>query len=137
MKTRGLRNNNPLNIRHSKDRWQGARKEQTDKGIRAIRNDGLRLPRGVEGNGIVLEILPRLAQALQRAGHHQPLGTTHGERHGQLHPHRIEPHGPRWQREHDATIPWDELRTVGIAHPCDDHDGVRHTVQGGGCGSHP
>ena len=31
MKTRGLRNNNPLNIRHSADRWQGARAEQTDK----------------------------------------------------------------------------------------------------------
>ena len=31
MKTRGLRNNNPLNIRHSADRWQGARKEQTDQ----------------------------------------------------------------------------------------------------------
>lgn len=28
---RGLRNNNPLNIRHSRDRWQGARGEQTDK----------------------------------------------------------------------------------------------------------
>ena len=28
---RGLRNNNPLNIRHSADRWQGARVEQTDK----------------------------------------------------------------------------------------------------------
>lgn len=28
--TRGLRNNNPLNIRHSADRWQGAREEQTD-----------------------------------------------------------------------------------------------------------
>jgi hypothetical protein len=28
---RGLRNNNPLNIRHSADRWQGARKDQTDK----------------------------------------------------------------------------------------------------------
>ena len=28
--TRGLRNNNPLNIRHSADRWQGARTEQTD-----------------------------------------------------------------------------------------------------------
>ena len=28
---RGLKNNNPLNIRHSKDQWQGARKEQTDK----------------------------------------------------------------------------------------------------------
>ena len=27
---RGLRNNNPLNIRHSADRWKGARKEQTD-----------------------------------------------------------------------------------------------------------
>ena len=31
MTTRGLRNNNPLNIRHSADRWQGARIEQTDK----------------------------------------------------------------------------------------------------------
>ena len=29
--TRGIRNNNPLNIRHSADRWQGARIEQTDK----------------------------------------------------------------------------------------------------------
>ena len=28
---RGIRNNNPLNIRHSADRWQGAREEQTDK----------------------------------------------------------------------------------------------------------
>ena len=28
---RGQRNNNPLNIRHSADRWQGARKEQKDK----------------------------------------------------------------------------------------------------------
>ena len=30
MQTRGIRNNNPLNIRHSADRWQGARQEQTD-----------------------------------------------------------------------------------------------------------
>ena len=29
--TRGIRNNNPLNIRHTADRWQGARVEQTDK----------------------------------------------------------------------------------------------------------
>ena len=28
---RGLRNNNPLNIRHSASRWQGAQVEQTDK----------------------------------------------------------------------------------------------------------
>ena len=28
--TRGIRNNNPLNIRHSSDQWQGARVEQTD-----------------------------------------------------------------------------------------------------------
>jgi hypothetical protein len=28
--TRGIRNNNPLNIRHSADRWEGARVEQTD-----------------------------------------------------------------------------------------------------------
>ena len=28
--TRGIRNNNPLNIRHSADQWQGARVEQTD-----------------------------------------------------------------------------------------------------------
>ena len=31
MTTRGIRNNNPLNIRHSADQWQGAREEQTDK----------------------------------------------------------------------------------------------------------
>ena len=29
--TRGIRNNNPLNIRHSADRWQGARMSQTDQ----------------------------------------------------------------------------------------------------------
>ena len=28
---RGIRNNNPLNIRRSSTHWQGARKEQTDK----------------------------------------------------------------------------------------------------------
>ena len=28
---RGIRNNNPLNIRHSADRWQGAKINQTDK----------------------------------------------------------------------------------------------------------
>ena len=28
---RGIRNNNPLNIRRSATRWQGAREEQTDK----------------------------------------------------------------------------------------------------------
>ena len=27
---RGLRNNNPLNIRHSKDKWKGRRKTQSD-----------------------------------------------------------------------------------------------------------
>ena len=27
---RGIRNNNPLNIRRSKDQWQGLKKEQTD-----------------------------------------------------------------------------------------------------------
>jgi hypothetical protein len=31
MKPRGIRNNNPLNIRHSADQWQGVREEQTDK----------------------------------------------------------------------------------------------------------
>ena len=29
--TRGLRNNNPLNIRHSADQWQGIATTQTDK----------------------------------------------------------------------------------------------------------
>ena len=28
---RGIRNNNPLNIRHSADKWQGASETQTDK----------------------------------------------------------------------------------------------------------
>ena len=31
MKSRGLRNNNPLNIRCSADRWQGMATTQTDK----------------------------------------------------------------------------------------------------------
>ena len=31
MGTRGIRNNNPLNIRHGKSRWVGMRKVQTDK----------------------------------------------------------------------------------------------------------
>ena len=31
MATRGIRNNNPLNIRHGKSRWVGMRKVQTDK----------------------------------------------------------------------------------------------------------
>ncbi len=31
MKPRGIRNNNPLNIRRNATRWQGAREEQTDK----------------------------------------------------------------------------------------------------------
>ena len=30
MLPRGIRNNNPLNIRRTKDQWQGMRKEQTD-----------------------------------------------------------------------------------------------------------
>ena len=30
MLPRGIRNNNPLNIRRSKDQWQGLKKEQTD-----------------------------------------------------------------------------------------------------------
>ena len=29
--SRGIRNNNPLNIRLSADKWQGMREEQTDK----------------------------------------------------------------------------------------------------------
>lgn len=29
--TRGIRNNNPANIRHSISKWQGLRKEQTDR----------------------------------------------------------------------------------------------------------
>lgn len=31
MENRGIRNNNPLNIRQSTDRWEGARVKQTDK----------------------------------------------------------------------------------------------------------
>lgn len=31
MTARGIRNNNPLNIRHSKDKWKGAAGKQTDR----------------------------------------------------------------------------------------------------------
>lgn len=36
--TRGLRNNNPLNIRHSADQWQGAATTQTDKSFVQFQN---------------------------------------------------------------------------------------------------
>ena len=36
---RGQRNNNPLNIRHSADQWQGAREEQTDPAFVQFKND--------------------------------------------------------------------------------------------------
>ena len=38
MQTRGIRNNNPLNIRHSSDQWEGARAEQTDKSFVQFEN---------------------------------------------------------------------------------------------------
>ena len=36
--SRGLRNCNPLNIRHSASKWQGMRKEQTDKAFVQFRH---------------------------------------------------------------------------------------------------
>ena len=62
---------------------------------------------------------------------------THGERHGELHPDGAPSYRTRWQREYDATFARDELRTMGIARPCDDHDGMWHALQGGGRGSYP
>ena len=38
MTTRGLRNNNPLNIRHSADQWQGMAATQTDKSFVQFRS---------------------------------------------------------------------------------------------------
>ena len=38
MKSRGEKNNNPHNIRHSASQWQGARKEQTDKSFVQFEN---------------------------------------------------------------------------------------------------
>lgn len=35
---RGIRNNNPLNIRHSADQWQGSCEEQTDKSFVQFKN---------------------------------------------------------------------------------------------------
>ena len=38
MLPRGIRNNNPLNIRRSKDQWQGLKKEQTDSAFCQFEN---------------------------------------------------------------------------------------------------
>ena len=38
MLPRGIRNNNPLNIRKSKDQWQGMRREQTDSAFCQFEN---------------------------------------------------------------------------------------------------
>ena len=37
MKARGIRNDNPLNIRRTKDRWTGMRERQTDKAFVLLR----------------------------------------------------------------------------------------------------
>ena len=38
MLPRGIRNNNPLNIRRTKDQWQGLKKEQTDSAFCQFEN---------------------------------------------------------------------------------------------------
>ncbi len=38
MLPRGIRNNNPLNIRRTKDQWQGMRREQTDSAFCQFEN---------------------------------------------------------------------------------------------------
>ena len=132
MKSRGIRNNNPLNIRRSTDRWEGARIEQTDKAFVQFTS----MAYGYRAAWKTLESYWKYFHDLPKPFNVRN-STTHGERYRELHPHGAEAHGPRWQREHDATFASYGLRTLGIAHPCHDHDGVRHPLQGGGCSGHP
>lgn len=81
MEPRGLRNNNPGNIRTTKDRWQGLRPQQTDPaffqftemryGYRAL---------------IITAELPAQTRMPDHRRLHPPLGSTRGEQHQCLHP---------------------------------------------------
>ena len=73
-------------------------------GIRAIRNDGLRLSGCMENTGVVLETLPHHPTIVQREHHYHPLGTTQRERHEKLHPDRAPALRLGWLGEPAAAI---------------------------------
>ena len=85
---RGTRNNNPLNIRRSKDRWQGVRVEQKDSAF------------------VQFETMAYGYRAVWKAleSYWKHFHTTQRERHEKLHPHRAPALRLGWQGEPAAAI---------------------------------
>ena len=76
METRGIRNNNPLNIRHSADQWQGARDKQTDKSFVQFKS----MAYGMENPTELLQPLLCTKQSIYGKEHYRKMGTTQRER---------------------------------------------------------
>ena len=96
------------------------------QGLRTVQDDGLRISRGMEGAGQLLETLSPKEIGLQREEHHQPLGTTRRERHGGIHPPRGEAFRVGHQREPGATLQRTLSGKDGAAHTGHDVCGERH-----------
>ena len=85
MQPRGIRNNNPLNIRHSADQWQGACEEQKDKSFVQFKT----MAYGYRAAWKTLQSYYNrfYMQGIHGAEHHLPLGTTgRQQRHRGVHP---------------------------------------------------
>ena len=121
--TRGQRNNNPLNIRRSADRWKGARTEQTDK------------------NFVQFETMAYGYRAAWKV-----LESYWKHFCGKCEAYSVRNIIGRWAPP-DENDTENYIRTVvklsglggtvGTAGESHDHGGVRHPVSGGGCNVHP
>ena len=100
---RGIRNNNPLNIRRSATRWKGAQEEQRDKAFVQFKT----LAYGYRAAWKILqtyyERFPHGEQAVYGAEHHQQMGTAQEERYRSLYHPCIENGKHRRQGEPAAT----------------------------------
>ena len=123
--TRGQRNNNPLNIRHSADRWQGARGEQTDKSF-------VQFESMAYGYRAVWKTLESYWKHF-----HRTQGTACRKQHAGVHPHGAPPYQFGGQRAPAATLAWGGCLATGVSDSRHDGGGVRRRIQGCGYAGHP
>ncbi|MBR5613278.1 MAG: hypothetical protein IKW43_09105 [Bacteroidaceae bacterium] len=135
--TRGLRNNNPLNIRHSADQWQGARAHQTDPSFVQFENMAY-------GYRAAWKVLESYWNYFSTRGLHFNVRSIigrwappHGERHGKLHPLGASHHGTGRFGEPSATLQGCGYRPPRETDRGDDLHGMWHPLQGGGLERHP
>ena len=111
MLPRGIRNNNPLNIRRSKDQWQGMKKEQTDSAFCQFEN---------------LAYGWRAAFKLLTRTYYHKVGATQREQHEGVCGERQQVDGHRSRRA--ARHPIREPSPLDSCRCSDGHSGERHHV---------